>query len=83
MTNHSEPPSETWQGLRDAPTGMELHIERFDEALNRTDGAGSQREGATSDGILSDMSRYEQIPYDFGVGTVEPVIRDGEVVVNG
>ncbi|WP_324662789.1 imidazolonepropionase [Haloarcula sediminis] len=71
-------------GMRMAPgDGIRAATAVAAEALNRTDGTGTLREGAPGDAIVADASSYEHIPYSFGVSTVDTVIAGGEVVVDG
>lgn len=71
-------------GMRMAPgEGVRAATAVAAEALNRTDGTGTLREGAPGDVIVADVPRYEHVPYNFGVSTVDTVVTGGEVVVDG
>ena len=50
------------------------------QALNRTDGTGTLQVGAPGDVIISSVSSVDEIPYNFGISTIEAVLKDGEVV---
>jgi len=49
-------------------------------AIDRPDGPGRLREGAPGDLVIADVPDYEHVPYNFGVSTVETVLKAGEVV---
>ena len=41
---------------------------------------GTLREGSPGDMAIVDALTYVHVPYNFGVNTVETVLKDGEVV---
>ena len=49
-------------------------------AIDRTDSLGRLREGDPGDLVIADVPDYEHVPYNFGVSTVETVLKAGEVV---
>ena len=49
-------------------------------ALNRTNGAGTLREGAPGDLVVLGEPSYTHLPYDFGVNLAETVMKNGAVV---
>jgi len=49
-------------------------------ALNRTDGLGTLREGAPADLAVVDAPTAVHVPYNFGVNTIETVVKGGRVV---
>ncbi|QKG94362.1 imidazolonepropionase (plasmid) [Halorubrum salinarum] len=49
-------------------------------ALNRSDGLGTLREGAPADVAVVDAPTAVHVPYNFGVNTVDTVIKGGRVV---
>jgi imidazolonepropionase len=49
-------------------------------ALNRDDGTGTLAEGAPADLLVLDAPSHVHVPYNFGVNTVERVLKDGRVV---
>ncbi|SFG71817.1 imidazolonepropionase [Halopelagius inordinatus] len=49
-------------------------------AIDRTDGTGTLREGALGDLVVADVPDYEHLPYNFGVQNVQTVVKRGEVV---
>ncbi|MBB6647198.1 imidazolonepropionase [Halobellus ruber] len=49
-------------------------------AVDRPDGPGRLREGDPGDLVIADVPDYEHMPYNFGVSTVETVLKSGEVV---
>ena len=49
-------------------------------ALNRLDGLGTLREGAPADLAVVDAPTAVHVPYNFGVNTIETVIKGGRVV---
>jgi imidazolonepropionase len=50
------------------------------EAIDRTDGTGRLVAGAPGDVLVADVPDHEHVPYNFGVRTVETVLKGGEVV---
>ncbi|WP_049980111.1 imidazolonepropionase [Halolamina rubra] len=52
-------------------------------ALNRSDGLGTLRPGAPADLAVVDAPTAVHVPYNFGVNTVETVVKGGRVVANG
>ncbi|PSP57119.1 imidazolonepropionase [Halobacteriales archaeon QS_1_67_19] len=50
------------------------------KSLDLPDGVGTLREGAPADLAVLDAPSYVHVPYNFGVNTVETVLKDGEVV---
>ena len=49
-------------------------------AIDRSDDLGRLREGAPGDLVIADVPDHEHVPYNFGVSTVETVLKAGEVV---
>lgn len=49
-------------------------------ALNRSDGLGTLRDGAPADLAIVDAPTAVHVPYNFGVNTVDTVVKGGEVV---
>ncbi|GGJ11255.1 imidazolonepropionase [Halobellus salinus] len=49
-------------------------------AITRRDGLGRLREGHPGDLVIADVPDCEHLPYNFGVSTVETVLKAGEVV---
>ena len=49
-------------------------------ALDLTDGTGTLAEGAPGDLVVADVPSHEHLPYNFGVGTTETVLKRGRVV---
>ena len=52
-------------------------------ALDLPDDHGTLREGAPGDMAVVDAPTYVHVPYNFGVNTVDAVLKDGEVVHRG
>ncbi|MDL5363133.1 imidazolonepropionase [Halalkalicoccus sp. NIPERK01] len=52
-------------------------------ALDRTDKAGTLREGMPADVAIVDAPSHVHVPYNFGVNTVETVLKGGEPVQRG
>lgn len=52
-------------------------------ALDRTDEAGTLREGMPADMAIVDAPSHVHVPYNFGVNTVETVLKGGEPVHRG
>ncbi|KYH24664.1 imidazolonepropionase [Halalkalicoccus paucihalophilus] len=52
-------------------------------ALDRTDKAGMLREGMPADMAIVDAPSHVHVPYNFGVNTVETVLKGGEPVHRG
>jgi imidazolonepropionase len=68
-------------GMRMAPdTALRSATAVAAKALDRTDGTGTLRAGAPGDVIISSVSSVDEIPYNFGISTIETVLKDGEVV---
>lgn len=51
-------------------------------AIDRDDGTGTLHEGTSADVAVVDGPSHAHIPYNFGVNTVETVLKDGKVVSN-
>ena len=49
-------------------------------AIDRTDGTGTLQTGAPGDLLVADIPDYQHLPYNFGVQTVQTVVKNGEVV---
>lgn len=49
-------------------------------AIDRTDGTGTLREGAPGDLVVADVPDYQHLPYNFGVQNVQTVVKRGEVI---
>jgi len=49
-------------------------------AIDRTDGLGTLREGSPGDLVVADVPDYQHLPYNFGVQNVQTVVKNGEVV---
>jgi imidazolonepropionase len=49
-------------------------------AIDRPDGPGRLREGDLGDIVIADVPDYEHVPYNFGVSTVETVLKAGKIV---
>jgi imidazolonepropionase len=49
-------------------------------AIDRPDGPGRLREGDLGDIVIADVPDYEHVPYNFGVSTVETVLKAGTIV---
>jgi imidazolonepropionase len=49
-------------------------------ALDLPESVGTLREGSPGDMAILDAPTYVHVPYNFGVNTVETVLKDGEVV---
>lgn len=68
-------------GMRMAPdTALRSATAVAAKALDRTNGIGTLQVGAPGDVIISSVSSVDQIPYNFGISTIETVLKDGEVV---
>jgi imidazolonepropionase len=53
------------------------------QAVDRTDGTGTLREGTPADLAVLDAPTYVHVPYNFGVNAVDVVVKGGEVVAKG
>ena len=49
-------------------------------ALDRAEGVGTLREGAPADAAIVDAPSHVHVPYNFGVNSVETVLKGGELV---
>ncbi|KDE58151.1 imidazolonepropionase [Halostagnicola sp. A56] len=49
-------------------------------AIDRTDGTGTLREGSSGDLVVANVPNYQHLPYNFGVQNVQTVVKRGEVV---
>ncbi|MFC3478886.1 imidazolonepropionase [Halobacterium litoreum] len=68
-------------GMRMAPAdallGATAHAAR---AIDRGDGTGTLREGTAADLAIVDGPSHVHVPYNFGVNSVDAVLKDGAVV---
>ncbi|WP_336036994.1 imidazolonepropionase [Halobacterium yunchengense] len=68
-------------GMRMAPGDALLGATRNAAlAVDRGDGTGTLREGTAADLAVVDGPSHVHVPYNFGVNTVETVLKDGDVV---
>ncbi len=72
-------------GMRMAPADALLGATtRAARAINRGgDGTGTLREGTAADLLVVDGPSHVHVPYNFGVNSVETVLKDGSVVASG
>lgn len=70
-------------GMRMSPLrALQAATRTAAQALNLTDGTGCLATGTPADIIIADVTRPREIPYSFGVQTVDSVIKSGEVITN-
>jgi imidazolonepropionase len=68
-------------GMRMPPADAVLGAtSRAADAIARSDGAGTLREGTAADLVVVDGPSHVHVPYNFGVNTVETVVKSGVVV---
>ncbi|MDH5020917.1 imidazolonepropionase [Halobacterium rubrum] len=72
-------------GMRMAPADALLGATtRAARAIDRDgDGTGTLREGTAADLLVADGPSHVHVPYNFGVNSVETVLKDGSVVASG
>lgn len=71
-------------GMRMAPADALVAATRNAAlAIDRDDGTGTLREGTAADIAIVDGPSHVHVPYNFGVNTVDAVLKDGEVVADG
>ncbi|WP_232688276.1 imidazolonepropionase [Halobacterium zhouii] len=71
-------------GMRMAPADALLGATRNAAlALDRDDGTGTLVEGSSADLAIVDGPSHVHVPYNFGVNSVDTVLKDGAVVARG